>query len=79
MVTQDDRFNKPWGTPEEVEAAYRAGWPIDQGPPPFKHTLPPEHTVEAEGPHGKFKHNGVEVTDARPLFINDTYEEPTHG
>lgn len=80
MTHEPGRFERDWGTPEEVEAAWRAGWDIDKGPPPFHglHALPPESTVEGENPSGeKFLHNGIEPTDARPLFVNDTYEEPS--
>lgn len=76
-----DRFDKPWGTREEVEAAWRAGWDIESGPPPNPHTLPPENSTEATNLRGEaFKHNGVEPDpDARPLIINDTYLEPGDG
>lgn len=65
------RFDKVWGTRAQVYAAWKAGWDITQGPPPEgadAHGLPPEHTVTATGPHGEFKHNGIEPTDAEPLF-----------
>jgi hypothetical protein len=59
-----DRFDKPWGSRAEVEAAWRAGWDIESGPPPFTHALPPP--VDDD-----LGHNGVAATDARPLFHND--------
>lgn len=72
-----DRFDKPWGTREEVEAAWRAGWDIDSGPPPNRHTLPPENSTEATSLTGDtFHHNGIEPTDARPLIVNDTFLDP---
>lgn len=73
-MANEDRFVRDWGTPEQVEAAWRAGWDIDQGPPPAgpdAHALPPEHTVVGQGPHGEFRHNGIEPTDALPLFNAD--------
>ena len=53
----DQRFIRDWGTPEEVEAAWRAGWDIDAGPPPDRHTLPPADDPE-------LGNNGIPPTDA---------------
>lgn len=48
----DPRFDRDWGTRQEVFAAFRAGWDIDLGPPPNKHALPPEDDPQLQ-------HNGV--------------------
>jgi len=74
---KDPRWRRAWGTPKEVYAAWLAGWDISAGPPPHRHTLPPENTIEAVDLNGqKFRHNGIRPTGARSLIINDTLEEP---
>jgi hypothetical protein len=73
----DPRWHKHWGTPEEVRAAFLAGWDIGTGPPPHHHALPPDSTIEAVDPSGhKFFHNGIKPTGSPSVIINDTFVEP---
>ena len=54
-----------------------AGWDISKGPPPHRHALPPDSTVEAADPSGhKFWHNGIKPTGSPSVIINDTFVDP---